>query len=135
MIRPEHPFDIRPDLRKAASTKAISVIRPNQLVRSSCSSWFYRKPKITLLSLLKLLFNTIYISIYYYSYCFYRGTSKIECIWLGELNNGFRQLTKLVFYLGLKRGMIFFFIKGHFARRIYQKGHIQGWKLTVPHGE
>ena len=28
MIRPEHPFDIRPDLRKAAS-----VIRPNQLVR------------------------------------------------------------------------------------------------------
>jgi hypothetical protein len=33
MIRPEHPFDIRPDLRKAASTKAISVIRPNQLVR------------------------------------------------------------------------------------------------------
>jgi enolase len=39
MIRPEHPFDIRPDLRKAASTKsestkAASVIRPNQLVRS-----------------------------------------------------------------------------------------------------
>jgi hypothetical protein len=38
MIRPEHPFDIRPDLRKAASTKAestkaVSVIRPNQLVR------------------------------------------------------------------------------------------------------
>ena len=38
MIRPEHPFDIRPDLRKAASTKAestkaASVIRPNQLVR------------------------------------------------------------------------------------------------------
>ena len=28
MIRPEHPFDIRPDLRKA-----VSVIRPNQLVR------------------------------------------------------------------------------------------------------
>ena len=28
MIRPEHPFDIRPDLHKAAS-----VIRPNQLVR------------------------------------------------------------------------------------------------------
>ena len=40
MIRPEHPFDIRPDLRKAASTKAestkaASVIRPNQLVRFS----------------------------------------------------------------------------------------------------
>ena len=38
MIRPEHPFDIRPDLRKAASTKAESttaeyVIRPKQLVR------------------------------------------------------------------------------------------------------
>ena len=33
MIRPEHPFDIRPDLRKAASTEAASVIRPNQLVR------------------------------------------------------------------------------------------------------
>jgi hypothetical protein len=32
MIRPEHPFDIRPDLRKAASTKAASVIRPIQLV-------------------------------------------------------------------------------------------------------
>ena len=34
MIRPEHPFDIRPDLRKAASTKAESVIRPKQLVRT-----------------------------------------------------------------------------------------------------
>ena len=33
MIRPEHPFDIRPDLRKAASTKSVSVIRPNQLAR------------------------------------------------------------------------------------------------------
>jgi hypothetical protein len=34
MIRPEHPFDIRPDLHKAASTKqAASDIRPNQLVR------------------------------------------------------------------------------------------------------
>ena len=29
MIRPEHPFDIRPDLRKAES-----VIRPKQLVRN-----------------------------------------------------------------------------------------------------
>ena len=40
MIRPEHQFDIRPDLRKAASTKAESttaesVIRPKQLVRAS----------------------------------------------------------------------------------------------------
>ena len=53
MIRPEHPFDIRPDLRKAASTKAestkaVSVIRPNQLVRghtrfTSCSSDFVLK--------------------------------------------------------------------------------------------
>jgi hypothetical protein len=39
MIRPEHPFDIRPDLRKAASTQAESttaesVIRPKQLVRA-----------------------------------------------------------------------------------------------------
>jgi hypothetical protein len=39
MIRPEHQFDIRPDLRKAASTKAESttaesVIRPKQLVRA-----------------------------------------------------------------------------------------------------
>jgi hypothetical protein len=34
MIRPEHPFDIRPDLHKAASTTAESVIRPKQLVRS-----------------------------------------------------------------------------------------------------
>ena len=38
MIRQEHPFDIMPDLRKAASTKAdstkaASVIRPNQIVR------------------------------------------------------------------------------------------------------
>jgi hypothetical protein len=38
MIRPELQFDIRPDLRKAASTKAESttaesVIRPKQLVR------------------------------------------------------------------------------------------------------
>jgi hypothetical protein len=38
MIRPEHQFDIRPDLRNAASTKAEpttaeSVIRPKQLVR------------------------------------------------------------------------------------------------------
>jgi hypothetical protein len=33
MIRPEHQFDIRSDLRKAASTKAESVIRPKQLVR------------------------------------------------------------------------------------------------------
>jgi hypothetical protein len=38
MIRPEHQFDIRPDLRKAVSTKAESttaesVIRPKQLVR------------------------------------------------------------------------------------------------------
>jgi hypothetical protein len=40
MIRPEHQFDIRPDLRKAASTKAESttaesVIRPKQLVRDN----------------------------------------------------------------------------------------------------
>ena len=39
MIRPEHPFDIRPDLRKAETTKvetttAETVIRPKQLVRS-----------------------------------------------------------------------------------------------------
>jgi hypothetical protein len=39
MIRPEHQFYIRPDLRKAASTKAESttaksVIRPKQLVRT-----------------------------------------------------------------------------------------------------
>ena len=27
MIRPEHPFDIRPDLRKAASTKAESTCK------------------------------------------------------------------------------------------------------------
>jgi hypothetical protein len=38
MIRPEHQFDIRPDLRKAASAKAESTtaesaIRPKQLVR------------------------------------------------------------------------------------------------------
>jgi hypothetical protein len=38
MIRPEHPFDIRPDLRKAETTRAESttaesVIRPKQLVR------------------------------------------------------------------------------------------------------
>ena len=40
MIRPEHQFDIRPDLRKAAPTKAESttaesVIRPKQLVRKN----------------------------------------------------------------------------------------------------
>jgi hypothetical protein len=40
MIKREHPFDIRPDLRKAAltkaeSTKAAYVIRPNQLVRNN----------------------------------------------------------------------------------------------------
>ena len=40
MIRPEHPFDIRPDLRKAASTKAestkaASVIRPSQIVTNA----------------------------------------------------------------------------------------------------
>ena len=38
MIRPKHPFDIRPDLRKAETTKAETttaetVIRPKQLVR------------------------------------------------------------------------------------------------------
>ena len=38
MVRPEHQFDIRLDLRKAASTKAESTtaepaIRPKQLVR------------------------------------------------------------------------------------------------------
>jgi hypothetical protein len=42
MIRPEHPFDIRPDLRKAETTKAESttaesVIRPKQLVRGNLS--------------------------------------------------------------------------------------------------
>ena len=40
MIRPEHPFDIRPDLRKAETTTAETttaetVIRPKQLVRDS----------------------------------------------------------------------------------------------------
>jgi len=30
----------------------------------------------------------------------------------------------IVFYLGLERGMVFFF-KGHFAHRIYQKRHIE----------
>jgi len=45
MIRPVHQFDIRPDLRKAASTKAESttaesVIRPKQLVRCSVSFSF-----------------------------------------------------------------------------------------------
>ena len=39
MIRPEHQFDIRPDLRKAETTKAETttaetVIRPKQLVRN-----------------------------------------------------------------------------------------------------
>jgi hypothetical protein len=43
MIRPEHQFDIRPDLRKAASTKAESVIRPKQLVRTN-DSIKYEKP-------------------------------------------------------------------------------------------
>jgi hypothetical protein len=43
MIRPEHQFDIRSDLRKAASTKAESTtaesaIRPKQLVRVRDSS-------------------------------------------------------------------------------------------------
>ena len=35
MIRPEHPFDIRPDLRKAASIKAESTkaIKPKGLNR------------------------------------------------------------------------------------------------------
>jgi hypothetical protein len=33
MIRPEHQFYIRPDLRKAESTTAESAIRPKQLVR------------------------------------------------------------------------------------------------------
>jgi hypothetical protein len=33
MIKPEHPFDIRPDLRKAETTTAETVIRPKQLVR------------------------------------------------------------------------------------------------------
>ena len=42
MIRPEHQFYIRPDLRKAASTKAESTtaesaIRPKQLVRDISS--------------------------------------------------------------------------------------------------
>jgi hypothetical protein len=40
------------------------------------------------------------------------GTDLIECMYV-------------VFYLGLKRGMVFFFSKGHFARIIYQKGHIE----------
>jgi hypothetical protein len=31
----------------------------------------------------------------------------------------------LVFYLGLKRGMVYIFFKGHLVRRIYQKGHIE----------
>jgi hypothetical protein len=44
MIRPEHPFDIRPDLRKAETTKAESttaesVIRPKQLVRTGNRKW------------------------------------------------------------------------------------------------
>ena len=39
MIRPEHPFDIRPDLGKAETTKAETttaetVIRPKQLARN-----------------------------------------------------------------------------------------------------
>jgi hypothetical protein len=44
MIRPEHQFYIRPDLRKAASTKAESTtaesaIRPKQLVRISSNGY------------------------------------------------------------------------------------------------
>ena len=44
MIRPEHQFDIRPDLHKAASTKAESttaesVIRPKQLVMISHTNY------------------------------------------------------------------------------------------------
>jgi hypothetical protein len=43
MIKPEHPFDMRPDLRKAETTKAETttaetVIRPKQLVRMKNSS-------------------------------------------------------------------------------------------------
>ena len=58
MIRPEHPFDIRPDLHKAASTKAESttaesVIRPKQLVRSPSGQdistyTYYLKKKIVI---------------------------------------------------------------------------------------
>jgi hypothetical protein len=44
MIRPEHQFYIRPDLRKAASIKAESttaesVIRPKKLVRHFLMHW------------------------------------------------------------------------------------------------
>ena len=50
MIRPEHQFDIRPDLRKAAPTKAESttaesVIRPKQLVRVIVVLNFFNEPQ------------------------------------------------------------------------------------------
>ena len=52
MIRPEHQFYIRPDLRKAASTKAESTtaesaIRPKQLVRiNQCQKISYPVQKL-----------------------------------------------------------------------------------------
>jgi hypothetical protein len=56
MIRPEHPFDIRPNLRKAETTTAESVIRPKQLVRTS----LHQKCTITEPKLMKIKRSKIY---------------------------------------------------------------------------
>ena len=60
--RPEHPFDIRPDLRKAASTKAESttaesVIRPKQLVRTNNSIKSYQTDNDIVLATKRSIFG------------------------------------------------------------------------------
>ena len=66
MIRPEHPFDIRPDLRKAETTKAETttaetVIRPKQLVRQSMNSGKIVKLSLQHIKLTHLLIRVIFI--------------------------------------------------------------------------
>ena len=79
MMRPEHPFDIRPDLRKAAS-----VIRPNQLVRVSIMSTWLRL--VSKLKVQKLYIDEISTRVWNY---FYTAVSSIRRM----LDSGGKSLT------------------------------------------
>ena len=63
MIRPEHPFDIRPNLRKAASTKAESTTAESDNIS---------KKKYPLLVVVKGYFRATWSSFFIFrSTCFY----------------------------------------------------------------
>jgi hypothetical protein len=82
----------------------------------NCHSWIKLSSDVPVYKLDLIYLETKIIQMYYTV-----TSTKKQLVEHMNLNRS----PELVFYLGLKRDMVFFFLKGHFAHRIYQKGHIE----------